>query len=326
MNLTRSDLQLAMKGFAMGVAEVIPGVSGGTIAFITGIYERLLSSIKSFDAGFIGYLVKLRLKDAWKHIDGGFLLTLISGMVLGVLLGIFGITHILETSPEVLWGLFFGLILASVWLIGREVDTGKAVHWFWFVFGAAFALFITWMNPVTGSPDLGYVFLCGMIAICALILPGVSGSFILLLLGMYTVVIPAVKDLLLERQLSDAILVLTFACGCLIGLLSFARVMSWMFRHYKMATLALLTGFMLGSLPKIWPWRNPLTWLDASGEIRQGVPFGEDYHIMKEALVLPAAYYKDSNTALVIVLCLVGIGIVIVLAKWGGKAISETGE
>lgn len=296
---------------AMGIAEVIPGVSGGTIAFITGIYERLINTIKTILGPEI--FKSLRhdgLLGAWKKADGLFLTMLLGGMVLGIGVGVFGVTHLLENYPELLWAFFFGLIIASALYIGRQVTKWGAVEIAILVLGVAVAYFITVASPAQGSESLVMVFIAGTIAISALILPGISGSFILLLMGMYTLIIPTVKDALKTFNPDSLVILVVFALGCLLGLATFSRVLSWTFKNYHNQTLALLTGFMIGSLNKIWPWRNVLEYrTNSKGE---EVPF-------IEKSVLPSAYDGDPYVLGVIILMLVGFAAVFALEKLGNK-------
>lgn len=296
---------------AMGIAEVIPGVSGGTIAFITGIYERLINTIKTILGPEI--FKSLRhdgLLGAWKKANGLFLTMLLGGMVLGIGVGVFGVTHLLENYPELLWAFFFGLIIASALYIGRQVTKWGAVEITILVIGVAVAYFITVASPAQGSESLVMVFIAGTIAISALILPGISGSFILLLMGMYTLIIPTVKDALKTFNPDSLVILVVFALGCLLGLATFSRVLSWTFKNYHNQTLALLTGFMIGSLNKIWPWRNVLEYrTNSKGE---EVPF-------IEKSVLPSAYDGDPYVLGVIILMLVGFAAVFALEKLGNK-------
>lgn len=306
-----SQLTLLLKGMAMGIAEVIPGVSGGTIAFITGIYERLINTIKTILGPEI--FKSLRhdgLLGAWKKANGLFLTMLLGGMVLGIGVGVFGVTHLLENYPELLWAFFFGLIIASALYIGRQVTKWGAVEITILVIGVAVAYFITVASPAQGSESLVMVFIAGTIAISALILPGISGSFILLLMGMYTLIIPTVKDALKTFNPDSLVILVVFALGCLLGLATFSRVLSWTFKNYHNQTLALLTGFMIGSLNKIWPWRNVLEYrTNSKGE---EVPF-------IEKSVLPSAYDGDPYVLGVIILMLVGFAAVFALEKLGNK-------
>lgn len=250
---------LYAKGMAMGAADVVPGVSGGTIAFISGIYDELLRSIAGIPEALL-LLLRGRIKDAWQMANATFLLVLFSGIVTSILTLARVITYLLHHHPIPVWSFFFGLILVSTYLVGREIG-----RWNWsravsFVLGLAFAYWITVAAPMQWGSDLPTLFLAGAIAICAMILPGISGSFILLLLGLYSVVLGAVKDL-------NLLVLAVFASGCVVGLLSFARLLSWLLSRWRDLSLAFLSGLMLGSLNKVWPWKETLTWrVDSKGE------------------------------------------------------------
>jgi putative membrane protein len=304
-------IAIALRGMAMGMAEVVPGVSGGTIAFITGIYERLIKAIKSIlSPSIIRSFREGGMLAFWQAIDGRFVLTLGVGMGLGIGLGVFGVSYLLTNHQEPLWGFFFGLILASVLYVGQQVDQWHIRSILALVIGTAIAYGITILNPSMGSQNLLYIFLGGVIAISALILPGISGSFILLLMGLYTTVIPAVKAVIIMEDLSQLKIVLVFGLGCLVGLASFSRVLSWTFSHYRNSTLAILAGFMLGSLNKIWPWRNVLeTRVNSSGE---EVP-------LLEVSVLTKYYEGDPQLLLVLVCMVIGFVMVYGLDRLGKK-------
>lgn len=250
---------LYAKGMAMGAADVVPGVSGGTIAFISGIYDELLRSIAGIPEALL-LLLRGRIKDAVQMANATFLLVLFSGVVTSILTLARVITYLLHHHPIPVWSFFFGLILVSTYLVGREIG-----RWNWsravsFVLGLAFAYWITVAAPMQWGSDLPTLFLAGAIAICAMILPGISGSFILLLLGLYSVVLGAVKDL-------NLLVLAVFASGCVVGLLSFARLLSWLLSRWRDLSLAFLSGLMLGSLNKVWPWKETLTWrVDSKGE------------------------------------------------------------
>ena len=309
------SIGLLLKGAAMGIAEVIPGVSGGTIAFITGIYERLINCIKSFDAKAVKLLLSFKLRELFLHVDGMFLLILFAGMVCGIGVGVFGVGYLLEFFPAPLWAFFFGLIVASALYIGRQITKWTAVQMVSMLIGFAIALGVTYFSPAEGSESLLWVFTCGVIAISALILPGVSGSFILLMLGMYTVVRGAAEDAMRNQELSSLLILVAFVLGCGVGLLSFARVMSYAFKHYKNATLALLTGFMIGSLRKIWPWRNIDTVLDKeTGEVTryQEMMYEsmDNLQVLRELNVLPQDYQGNAQSVLVVIAAVVGFGVI----------------
>ena len=303
-----------LKGMCMGIAEVIPGVSGGTIAFITGIYERLLNCIKSFNFSLINRFRTDGIKGLWQAIDGLFLTTLMAGMASGVVIGVFGVTFLLEQYPEPLWAFFFGLIIASAIYIGKQVNHWSMTAIACLLTGAIIAYGITILPMGKGSDSLIITFLAGAIAISALILPGISGSFILLLMGMYTIIIPTIKTALKTFE-TDAILVLVvFGSGCLLGLMTFSRVLSWTFKHHKTKTLAVLTGFMIGSLNKIWPWRIPLeTITTKSGKEK----------VVRESNLFPTAYEQingnDAHLIWCVVLFIVGLLIVLGMDYFGTK-------
>jgi len=257
----------AAKGAAMGIAEVIPGVSGGTIAFITGIYERLLNVIKSIGLDLWTSYRKDGIKGIWKTLDGVFLSSLIGGMVVGIVIGVFLITYLLETYPLLVWSYFFGLIVVSALFVAKEIHSWDGQKIFAIVLGAAVAYLITVGVPAPGNPALYYVFISGAIAVSALLLPGISGSFILLLMGMYSYVIPTVKEALKTFEIDKLIILVTFGSGMLAGMVVFSRVLSWTFKNYHDMTLSVLTGFLIGSLNKIWPWQEVLqTMVKEDGE------------------------------------------------------------
>lgn len=244
----KSYLQWVIKGLAMGAADVVPGVSGGTLAFILGIYERLLAAISSVNIAAVKLLMQGRFKSLWQHIDGTFLLCLFSGILLSVFSLANVISYLLEHRPVPLWAFFNGLILASLPVLLRSVSW-SALRLVLLLIGVVFAVAVGMLAPVQMEPAAYMFFIAGAIAICAMILPGISGSFILLIFGMYGPVMLAVT------QMQLGILVL-FASGCLVGLLSFSRLLNWLLKHYHDATLALLTGVVIGALYRIWPWQH----------------------------------------------------------------------
>ncbi len=253
------------KGMAMGLAEIVPGVSGGTIAFITGIYEQLITSIRRIDKTFVSLIGNGNLKEALAYINAPFLILLVSGMVVGIVAGVFGITHLIDNYPIQVWAFFFSLIAASSFLVARDIKRFNWASIGFMVLGTLFALWVTSGQPVADRTSLGFVFISGVLAISALLLPGLSGSFVLLLLGMYSVVIPALRDLL-SGNLDQLTIVVSFAAGCLVGVFTLSRLLHWGYMKYKDPVLAVLTGFMLGSLNKIWPWQKViLTKIDEKG-------------------------------------------------------------
>ena len=249
-----------VKGIGMGAADIVPGVSGGTIAFITGIYQELIDSIGSIGPKTLRILFKEGVVAAWNSINATFLLVLMLGILTSVFTLSKMISHLLHTYPELLWSFFFGLILVSALHVGRTITQWRMSAVVNLVLGVVVAFGITSFSPAQIPLNPINLFLAGCIAICAMVLPGISGSFILLLMGMYAHVIGAVKSL-------DVVNLGIFAAGCLVGILAFTRLLSWFLHHYKNATLALLTGFMLGSLNKIWPWKQTLsTRINSKGE------------------------------------------------------------
>ena len=299
-------LFIAFRGMGMGMAEVVPGVSGGTIAFITGIYERLINAIKSFHPRLLKHVRKAEWTSLWKAIDGWFLLPLLTGMFAGIVIGAFGIEYLRLHHPNELWGFFFGLILASCVFIGRKVEKWTTGNIIAFLLASAAAYWITIATPAGGSINPLFLIFSGMIAISALLLPGISGSFILLLMGMYTIVIPALKSALQTLAWEPIKILFFFGVGCTIGLVFFSRLLSWTFKHYKNLTLSVLTGFMLGSLNKIWPWRNTLeTRINSHGE---EVPF-------LEKSVLPNQFIGEPHIYSVACAILLGLFLIYLFAR-----------
>jgi len=269
-----SPLGVYLRGMLMGAADIVPGVSGGTMAFITGIYETLLASIRAVDLVFLRKLFRLDIAGAWRHVNGGFLLALLLGIATSVFSLARLISWVLDHHPVPLWAFFFGLILASALVVLGQVRHWSAVTILSLSVGAGLALAIGLspvMEPLTG---FGGVVLAGFLAICAMILPGISGSFILVLLGMYGTVLMAIKNL-------DILFLFIFAAGAGTGLLCFSRLLYWLLHHFRPATMALLTGFLFGSLAVVWPWKRVLEWVqDSSGQLKpaQQLPvFPGDY-------------------------------------------------
>jgi putative membrane protein len=295
------------RGMLMGAADAIPGVSGGTIAFITGIYEELIFSLKQCGVKALKVLFQEGLKSAWQYINGGFLLALFSGVIISILTVSGVVLYLLANHPILLWAFFFGLILAAVWSVIRHIDKWKIGITATFLIGTVSAFFITTISPTTIDTSPFIVFLSGMIAICAMILPGISGSFILLLLGMYSPMLTAVKELQL-------VTLSIFASGCVAGLLSFSHILSWMFNHYKTMTLALLGGFMLGSLNKVWPWKQTIeSAIDRHGK---EIPLVQN-NILPQTF--ETLYTQPAYMWYAIMLMILGMGMVIGLEKIGQK-------
>lgn len=286
---------LTLKGMAMGAADVVPGVSGGTIAFIAGIYDELINSIKSINMHFLKLLFTGKIAAFWKAVNGNFLFALLLGIAISVFSLAKLITYLLLNEPVLVWSFFFGLVLASTWFVTKDIK-----GWNWktvagFVGGAVIAYYITVATPAETSTNLMFIFLCGAIAICAMILPGISGSFILVLLGKYFYVMEAVKTL-------DLVVLGVFAFGAALGITSFSRVLSYALKNFRNITLSVLSGFMLGSLNKVWPWK----------EVEKLVSDGHE--VMIEHNIAP-----NTEVAEAVVLMLIGFILVYVLEKISAK-------
>jgi putative membrane protein len=291
---------ISLKGMAMGAADVVPGVSGGTIAFISGIYEELLTSISSVNFTNLKVLKNQGLRAAWRAVNGNFLLALLIGVFISILSLAKLISWLLENKPILVWSFFFGLVLASILYIGKQITRWNILTIVMLLVGAVVAYYITTLEPlVSANSSPLFIFLAGSIAICAMILPGISGSFILVLLGAYKPVLDAIHD-------KDLKMLGFLAAGAVVGLLSFSKVLKWLFAHYKNLTLAVLTGFILGSLNKIWPWKETLTWrVNSHGE---NVPFNEQS-------VSPFSFDGDPQLMAAITLSIVGFAVIIALEK-----------
>ena len=254
-------LLLTLKGMAMGAADVVPGVSGGTIALITGIYEELIFSIKSINLKALKLLFAGKPAAFWKGINGNFLLSVIMGIGISIFSLAKGLTFLLHNYPILVWSFFFGLIIASTIYVARTIKTWDAGAVIAGIAGIVIAYFITVISPTEANTSWYYIFFSGMIAICAMILPGISGSFILVLLGMYQFILGAVGDLNIP-------VLLLFLAGAAIGIVAFSNFLSWLLKNFHNLTIALLAGFMVGSLNKIWPWKEVTeSFIDRHGEV-----------------------------------------------------------
>jgi putative membrane protein len=267
-------LLLTFKGMAMGAADVVPGVSGGTIALITGIYEELIFSIKSINLKAFKLLFAGKPAAFWKAINGNFLLSVVLGIGISIFSLAKGLTYLLHHYPILVWSFFFGLIIASTIYVARTIKTWNAGAVIAGIAGIAIAYFITVISPTEANTSWYYIFFSGMIAICAMILPGISGSFILVLLGMYQFILGAVGDLNIP-------VLLLFLAGAAIGIVAFSNFLSWLLKKFHNLTIALLAGFMVGSLNKIWPWKEVTeSFIDRHGEVRP----------LAEKNILPGTY------------------------------------
>lgn len=280
----------------MGAADVVPGVSGGTIAFITGIYEQLISSISQIDVPLIKKIFGGQLKEVWRQVNGNFLMSLLIGIGISVLTLAQLAHYLLKEHPIFLWSFFFGLVFASVLYIGKQIEKWRLVHVISAVIAIAVAYFITRLTPASGTDNLFYLFLCGSIAISAMILPGISGAFILVLMGAYSTVTKAISDFDLKT-------VAVFGLGAVIGLLSFSKLLKWLFDRHKNLVLAILTGFITGSLNKVWPWKKILETRMINGKEK----------IINEISVMPWNYEGEALLIYAILFAIAGFILIFVL-------------
>ncbi|MCG8575089.1 MAG: DUF368 domain-containing protein [Flavobacteriales bacterium] len=319
----RRLLGVSLKGMGMGAADVIPGVSGGTIAFITGIYEELLETIASLKFGLLKTWKKEGFKAMWTEMNGSFLLALFAGIAISVAsLAVF-IEWLLEHHPIQLWSFFFGLIIASVWLVGRTVEKWNFQNILGLLAGTALAYYITIMAPTGESDNHFYIFICGTVAICAMILPGISGSFILLLMGAYSTVLGSITNVLKglkagdwDAVISNGLMIAVFLVGCLIGLITFSKALNWLFKKAKNLTIAILTGFLIGSLNKIWPWKETITFFTK----HKGEPDEEIVPLVQESVSpfkFEELYGEPHHLVIAICLMLAGFGLIIALDRFG---------
>lgn len=306
-------LIITLKGIAMGAADVVPGVSGGTIAFISGIYQELIDSINGINLSLLKTLKKEGIKAAWKQANASFLIALVIGIGISIITFSKIITHLLETQPIMVWSFFFGLIIASVLLIWKQITSLKPVSILALIIGIILAYFITIIKPVSSPESYSYLFLSGFIAIIAMILPGISGAFILLLMGSYETVIGTINQFregltqMNTELISTSLMKLSaFAIGAIIGLKTFSKILHWMFDHHKNTTLAMLIGFMIGSLNKVWPWKEVLeTRINSHGKT---VPF-------LEKSILPQNFDGDAQVLLAITLAVIGFLVIYGMEK-----------
>lgn len=310
-------LIISAKGLAMGAADVVPGVSGGTIAFISGIYEELIETINGLDLGFFSVWRKEGFKTSWKKYNLSFLTALFLGIVTSILSLAKLIKWLLHNEPLLLWGFFFGLVLASIVYIGKQITAWKPKVIIGIILAAVLSYFITIAEPLASPDSNWYLMFCGFIAIIAMILPGVSGAFILLILGVYQTAIDILNQLrngIVQMDfdiLWQAIYkILIMAIGAVIGLKLFSKALNWMFKHHKNMTLAILTGFMIGSLNKLWPWKKVESWRTNSEGIE--VPF-------IEKSILPSQFEGDVKMIWVLLFVVIGFLLILILERLSVK-------
>ncbi len=296
-NQIEKYISIIFKGFAMGAANVIPGVSGGIIALITGIFERIINAIKSFDGTAIKLLFKGKIKELIKHIDLYFLIAVFFGMVASVVSLAKLLEFLFVHYPVFVWAYFFGLIIASVYYVGKRINRWSLSVIITFIIGAVSAIVISMLNPAAQNDSFFYLIICGVVAICSMILPGLSGSFILILMGNYELVmIQAVNNF-------DLKILLPVMIGAIGGLIAFSHILSWIYNKHKDQTISVLTGFILGSLGILWPWKNETYSVDMAGN-----------YILKNGEKIIQGYTKyipeSFNTEVIIAISLMIIGFI----------------
>ena len=306
MRSISSYAMITLKGIGMGAADVIPGVSGGTIAFLTGIYEELLGSIKSINTQAFKLLFTGKLGQFWKHINGNFLISLILGIGISFFSLAKLVHYLMANEPIPLWSFFFGLIIASAIVIPKDIDLTKIKHLLALALGTAAGAAICLISPTETPNDLWFIFLCGAIAICAMILPGISGSFILLLLGKYEYMLKALTDL-------NIVLIITFVIGAAIGIVSFSHFLTWLLKKYHVTTISALAGIMIGSLVKVWPWQ-----FQHDGVSMPVLPFDERIQTGVQSMIEAGKSTGDitkysGHIGLAVLFALIGVALVLIL-------------
>ncbi|MEZ5197899.1 MAG: DUF368 domain-containing protein [Bacteroidales bacterium] len=305
-------LFIVLKGVAMGVANVIPGVSGGTMALITGIFERLIDALKSLNFKASKLLFSFKFNEFAAQVDLYFLISVFAGIFIAIVSIAKLFDYLFIHYPVYIWAYFFGLVLASVYFVGKTVKQWSTSVVLTFIIGTDLAVFISILNPATENSSPFYLFLCGIVAICSMILPGLSGSFVLILMGNYQLVmIQAVNNM-------DFGILIPVGVGAVFGLIAFSHLLSWVFKKYRDQTISLLTGFILGSLSVLWPWQKLIYLKDAAGELvmKKGEPI-----IIKYEKILPDAF--GTEVILAIVFVLVGIASIWLIEKFAETKVEE---
>jgi len=286
----------------MGAADIVPGVSGGTIALISGIYEEFVDALKSISSA-PKVLFNQGIVKAWKHVNGSFIIVLVFGIAASLISLVQFIKYALVEHPILLWSFFFGLVLSSTYFVAKGIKQWSVTKVIIFIVGTALIFYVTSISPAESSEAPWFIFLSGALAICAMILPGISGAFILVLLGKYAYVIEALSDFNIK-------VIAFFGTGCIAGLLAFSHLLSWMLKRYHDLTIALLSGFMLGSLNKIWPWKSILEWgLDRHGE----------QVAVLERNVMPYQFEGDSQLFAALLLAIFGFALIFIFEAMAKK-------
>jgi putative membrane protein len=301
-------LIISLKGMAMGAADAVPGVSGGTIAFISGIYEELIASISLVNFSLIKTFKNEGIKSVWNKVNGNFLLSLVIGILISFVSFMKIAKHLLELHPILVWSFFFGLVLASILYVSKQIKKWDPLRITLFILAVFLAYYITTLPSLANNENPIFLFLAAAIAICAMILPGISGAFILVLLG-------ADKTLSTAFSNFDIKNIIIFIAGAIVGLLSFSKLLKWLFNNYKNSTLAILTGFIVGSLNKIWPWKQTLSFRIDSKGIE--VPILQQSILPQEFAKL---YNLDPQVGFAILLMTIGFFSIIILEKIGSRS------
>lgn len=327
-------LLISLKGIAMGAADAVPGVSGGTIAFISGIYEELITTISNVNLTLFKTIKTEGWKAFWVKANGPFVLALLVGILISFVSFMSLAKYLMEKHPVLIWSFFFGLIVVSIYFVGKQITTWKPLTIIAIIIGAVIAYYITSLPSLAANNNPWFLFIAGAIAICAMILPGISGSFILVILGAYKALSNAMHDFDLKK-------IAIFAMGAVVGLLSFSRLLKWLFKNYHNTTLALLTGFILGSLNKMWPWKQTVSVMnDETGKVvsfdtvselgtlsvfQQNENDFDSYKTVVEHSVSPFRYSEinttDHQIYLAIALMIAGFLTIFILEKVGAKKV-----
>jgi putative membrane protein len=294
---------ISIKGIAMGAADAVPGVSGGTIAFISGIYEELISTISNINLSLFKTLFQKGFKTFWTQLNGNFLVALLSGIIISYVSFMRLAKYLLENEPILIWSFFFGLIIASIYFVGKQITKWNVMVVIGLAVGAILAFYISTLPSMAANEHSFFLFFAGAVAICAMILPGISGSFILVILGAYKTLSDALHDFDIKK-------IIIFATGAIIGLLSFSHLLKWLFKHFHNLTLAILTGFIFGSLNKVWPWKETLTWHINSKGVKMP---------LVEKSISPFSFHGDNQLFIAIILMIIGFLTILVLEKIGSK-------
>ncbi|MCL6265332.1 DUF368 domain-containing protein [Flagellimonas myxillae] len=293
---------ITLKGMAMGAADAVPGISGGTIALVSGIYEELVQTIANVDLSLFKKLFQGRFKDFWRDANGNFVLALGAGVLISYVSFMKMAKYLLEYHPILIKSFFLGLIIASIWYIGKQIPKWTVTNIVFLILGVGIGYYLTTLPGAEVNDSSLYFFICAAVAICAMILPGISGTLILILLGAYSTLSTAIAELDFKK-------LLVFVSGAVIGLLSFSKVLKWLLRKYKFPTFAVLTGLIIGSIIQIWPWKKVL----------ETKTFGDKTVVVDDVNVWPSAFEGDNQLFLAIVLAIVGFSLIFILERTASK-------